>query len=125
MKYIKKSNFSKSELEYLKNKITKDRFKNDIYNMRTSIRRKIRRTLPDYKLILNFKDHTIQRSLIEQGFFRDLIHMIFKRYPSLIESALKLDEVKKYLGTMPNEYEIKYNELISKLINISTEKNKI
>ncbi len=112
---MKKTTFSKSELEYLKNKIVENRFKNDIYNLRSSIRKKIRRTLGDYELILNFKDQTIQKPLIEQSFFWELIHMIFKRYPNLIETALKLDEVKKYLGTMPNEFEVKYNNLISKL----------
>lgn len=112
---MKKTNFSKSELEYLNNKIVENRFKNDIYNLRSSIRRKIRRTLSDYKLILNFRDQMIRKALIEQSFFKELVRMMFRAHPNLIDSALKLDEVRKYLGTIPNEFEVKYNNLISKL----------
>jgi len=86
-------------------------------NIKFRIKNKIKRTLFDYNIIINSKNQTIFKLLTDLRFFQNLIRITFKKYPDLIESVLKLDEVKEYLGTT-TDYKLEYEKIIVKLSSI-------
>lgn len=95
------SNFSKNEINYLKNKneLEKTYSKNYIYQVRYSIKKKISNfIIKDMDLLLNFNNQRRERNKIKDDrLIEFLVLKIIKEYPNLILKILKLPEVKNYL----------------------------
>lgn len=99
--------FSRNEILYLKDKeeVEKKYSNNYIYQIRHSIRKKVRNYLnhDDLNLFLNFKikerrESYSGKSLIDDDLIEVLVLKILRIYPYIVLKILNLPEIKKYLG---------------------------